>query len=240
MMDVSQMRAIVLAAGLGKRMRPLTDTLPKPLIQVGGKCLVDHALDFLASAGIAEAVVNTHYLAPLLEAYLQARTAPHIQISYEETLLETGGGVLQALQMLGDAAFFSINSDTICVNGARHALLRLAEAWDDEVMDVLLLLHPMEKAVGYAGAGDFVLLEDGLLNRRKPNENAPYVFTGVQILHPRVFENAPSGAFSLNVIYDQLMQLADGKLPRIRALVHDGKWLHVGDPQAITLAEAQL
>ena len=240
MIDIKQMRAIVLAAGLGKRMRPLTDVLPKPLIMVGGKCLVDHALDFLGSAGITDAVVNTHYLAPLLEAHLQARTVPHIRISYEETLLETGGGVLQALPMLGEGAFFSINSDTICVNGARHALLRLADMWDDASMDALLLLHPTEKAVGYAGAGDFALSEEGILTRRKPNEASPYVFTGVQILHPRLFTNTPTGAFSLNIIYDQLMQPVDGMKPRIRALVHDGKWLHVGDPQAIALAEAQL
>jgi MurNAc alpha-1-phosphate uridylyltransferase len=240
MIDVQQMRAIVLAAGLGKRMRPLTDILPKPLISVGGKCLVDHALDFLSSAGIGEAVVNTHYLAPLLEAHLEKRTIPHIRISYEETLLETGGGVLQALPMLGEGAFFSINSDTICVNGARHALMRLADMWDDVSMDALLLLHPTEKAVGYAGAGDFSLSDEGQLTRRKKDEVAPYVFTGVQILHPRIFQNLPMGAFSLNVLYDRLMQPSVNTSPRIRALVHDGKWLHVGEPHAIKLAEAEL
>lgn len=238
-MDITQTKAIVLAAGLGKRMRPLTDTMPKPLVKVGGKCLIDHALDFLQSAGVAEAVVNTHYFAPMLEAHLRTRTVPKICISHEDILLETGGGILHALPMLGDGAFFAINSDTICLNGQKqHALQRMAALWDDTALDALLLLHPVEEAVGYGGAGDFLLGDGGELIRRT-GDTAPYVFTGIQILHPRLFGHAPVGAFSLNVLYNHLMQDRAHK-PRIRALVHDGKWLHVGDPSAIALAEAQL
>lgn len=239
MISAENARAIVLAAGLGKRMRPLTDTLPKPLIQVRGKCLVDYALDFIGSAGITQAVVNTHYLAPLLETHLAKRASPSIIFSFEETLLETGGGIFKALPMLGAAPFFVVNSDTICVAGATHPLKRLADAWDDRSMDALLLLHPVEKAVGYDGMGDFSLNDDGSVVRREADRTAPFVFTGIQILHPRLFEDAPVGAFSLNVLYNRMMQ-KDGALPRIKALVHDGKWLHVGDPAAIALAEAEL
>lgn len=238
MMDIRHMRAIVLAAGLGKRMRPLTDTMPKPLVKVGGKCLIDYALDFITSAGVSQAVVNTHYFAAMLEAHLSARRTPHITFSFEETLLETGGGILKALPMLGVAPFFVVNSDTICINGNVHALQRLANAWDEEKMDALLLVHPVEKAVGYEGAGDFSLTADGSVIRRGTDASAPYVFTGIQILHPRLFVDAPEGPFSLNLLYNRMQE--GSVLPRIKAIVHDGKWLHVGDPGAIALAEAAM
>ena len=239
MTSLSQMKAIVLAAGLGKRMRPLTDTLPKPMIKVGGKRLIDHALDWLAMAGVAEAVVNTHYLAPLLEAHLAKRNAPRITLSHEDTLLETGGGIAKALPMLGDAPFFAINSDTICLNGNEHALARLFRLWNDKSMDALLLLHPVERAVGYDGAGDFSLDTDGVVIRKQPDAQAPYVFTGIQMIHPRLFAAAPAGAFSMNLLYNRNRE-EDGRLPRIHAIVHDGKWLHVGKPASIPLAEAHL
>lgn len=237
---ISTRRAIILAAGLGKRMRPITNTIPKPLVKVGGKCLIDHALDFVVSAGITESVVNTHYLAPLLEAHLHTRSTPHITISHEETLLETGGGIVKALPFLGHEAFFSLNSDTICINApGSHALERMNAFWDEQTMDALLLLHPVADAVGYDGAGDFSLNEQGELVRRMTSDPVPYVFTGIQLLHPRLFVDVPQGAFSLNILYDRLMQQKT-TMPRIRGLVHEGKWLHVGDPAAITLAEQYL
>jgi MurNAc alpha-1-phosphate uridylyltransferase len=239
MSDCATMNAIVLAAGLGKRMRPLTDTLPKPMVEVGGKRLIDHTLDWLAAAGIRHAIVNTHYLAPLLEAHLKTRTLPQVTISHEESLLETGGGIAKALPMLGNEPFFAVNSDTICINGATHALARLADAWNDDAMDALLLLHPIKTAVGYDGSGDFSLAGDGCVIRKQAGAPAPYVFTGVQMLHPRLFADAPKGAFSMNLLYDRGRQ-NDGKLPRIHALVHDGKWLHVGTPESIPLAAAEL
>lgn len=239
MTHLQDMRAIVLAAGLGKRMRPLTDHMPKPMIAVGGKPLIDHVLDWLVDAGISSVVVNTHYMASLLEAHLRARGLPRITLSHEEMLLETGGGILKALPLLGDNAFFAVNSDTICRNGMCHALARLHQAWDDTTMDALLLLHPVMLAVGYEGQGDFSIDTDGSVIRKAHHATAPYVFTGIQMLHPRLFEQAPQGPFSMNLLYNRGM-LPDGKLPRIKAIIHDGKWLHVGDPAAIALAEAQL
>lgn len=237
--ELAHMKAIVLAAGLGQRMRPLTDTMPKPMVQVGNKRLIDHVLDWLLAAGIHEAVVNTHYFSDMLEAHLAARSDPRVVISHEEVLLETGGGICKALPLLGNAPFFSANSDTICINGARHALARLHDAWDDASMDALLLLHPAAQAVGYDGEGDFFLNADGSVKRRPQDARAPYVFTGIQMIHPRLFEAAPAGPFSLNLLYNRGMK-PDGTLPRIKAVVHDGKWLHVGTPDSIALAAANL
>jgi len=219
--------AMVMAAGLGTRMRPLTDHIPKPLVQVAGKALIDHTLDWLLAGGVRHAVVNSHYKAELLEAHLATRQAPRITISREEVLLETGGGLKKALPLLGDAPFVSTNSDVICINGARHALERLQARWDD-TLDALLLVHPVDRAVGYEGRGDFFVEGDGALRRRKLEEAAPFVFTGIQLLHPRLFHDAPEGAFSLNVLYNRALQ---SPVPRMAALVHDGDWLHVGDPK---------
>lgn len=227
-------KGMVLAAGLGTRMRPLTLRTPKPLIEVAGIPLIDRVLDWMGQAGVRDAVVNTHYLADQIESHLRRRSAPRIAISPETGLrLETGGGIARALPLLGDAPFFSANSDTLCLNGDNHALLRLARAWDDETMDALLLLHPVEKAVGYEGKGDFFLSDAGRLTRKGMENAAPYVFTGVQLLHPRLFTNSPAGAFSMNILYDRAM-------PRIRGLVHDGHWLHVGDPEGLAAAESWL
>lgn len=239
MTGMEEMQAIVLAAGLGTRMRPLTDHEPKAMIRVGGKRLIDHVLDWIAEVGIAGAVVNTHYLAHILEAHLAARRSPRITLSHEDVLLETGGGILKALPLLGNTPFFAANSDTICLNGKTHALGRLHDAWDDAAMDALLLLHPVAEAIGYDGAGDFHLRGDGTVVRKRAGEAAPYVFTGIQLLHPRLFAGAPPGPFSLNLLYNRGMR-EDGSLPRIKAIVHDGKWLHVGDPAAVTLAAQYL
>ncbi len=231
-------KAMVLAAGRGLRMRPVTEALPKPLVPVAGIPLIDRALDWLDASGVKDAIVNTHYKAELLRSHLATRRRPAIQFSHEETLLETGGGIKQALPLLGGNPFFVINSDAICIDGKNPALQRLAAAWDDGNMDALLLVQPVEKAIGYHEAGDF-FIENGMIRRRLEHKSAPFVFTGIQLLHPRAFLNTPDGAFSLNVIYNRAIN-ADGTLPRIRALAHDGAWLHVGDPKGLAEAEAFL
>lgn len=228
--------AMVLAAGLGKRMRPLTNTKPKPLVPVAGETLIDRVLNWLAESGIQKAVVNTHYKSEMLAAHLVTRQNPAIQLSHEELLLETGGGIKKALPLIGDGPFFCTNSDSLCLDGDEPALHRLWNAWDDNTMDVLLLLYPVERAVGYEGQGDF-FCEDGRITRRGDRSSAPLVFTGTQLMHPRLFANAPEGAFSLNVLYDRAIN-TDGSLARVRAVVHDGAWLHVGDPKGLELAEA--
>ncbi len=228
-------KAMVLAAGLGTRMRPLTDTMPKPLVTVAGIPLIDHALNWLADGGITDTVVNSFYMAEKLEGYLLGREHPRIHISREDTLLETGGGIKKALPFLGETPFFSLNSDTICVNAKASALTRMADAWTDGI-DALLLLHPTSTAIGYAGKGDF-FLEGGKLRRRSADESANYVFTGVQLIHPRMFKNSPGGAFSMNVLYNHGME-HDGTLHRIGAIVHDGNWLHIGTPGERDIADA--
>ena len=230
---------MVLAAGLGLRMRPLTDTLPKPLIPVAGRCMLDRALDQLTTAGVARRVVNTHYLGHKVAEHLQARrqaagSEAEIALSHEPDLLDTGGGVVKALPLLGSAPFFVINGDILWRDGAEPALRRLAAAWNDERMDALLLIHPRETAIGYDGPGDFDLAPDGVLTRRA-NPTAPFVFTGVQILHPRLLAGSPPGAFSLNKLYDRAA--ATG---RLHGIVHTGQWFHIGTPDGLRLAEERL
>ncbi len=228
-------RAMVLAAGLGIRMRPLTDNLPKPLLEVAGRTMLDRALDHLDAAGIGNAVVNCHYLADMIEAHVAGRAGPAISVSREDELLDTGGGVTKALSMLGAPAFYVANADIVWTDGVVPALDRLAAAWRDEEMDALLLLHPTNAAVGYAGAGDFSLQDNGRVRRRAPEETAPLVFTGVQILHPRLFTDAPAGAFSLNRLYDRAEN--EG---RLHGIVHDGGWYHVGTPDSLKEADSRL
>lgn len=223
-------KAMVMAAGLGTRMRPITNKIPKPLVPVLGKPLIDYTLDFLANVGIEEAVVNSHYLADMLEAHVLARKSPpKITISREETVLETGGGIKNALHLFDSEPFFVVNSDVICIDGTIPALHRLWQAWNDKEMDALLLLNKVEDAVGYNGQGDF-FTRDGKLRRRTENETAPYVFTGIQLISPRLFNNSPDGVFSLNVLYNR-------NLDRIGAIVHDGNWLHIGSPSELEQAE---
>ncbi len=228
---------MVLAAGLGLRMRPLTLTNPKPLIPVAGRCMLDRALDHLAAAGLSRAVVNAHWLADRVRDHLAAR--PHdfpagLSVLVEDELLETGGGVANALPLLGDRPFFVVNGDIVWTDGAVPALTRLAQAWDDAAMDALLLLQPVETAVGYEGRGDFHLDPSGR-PRRRDGETAPLVFAGVQLLHPRLFAGAPSGAFSLNLLYDRAL----GR-ERLSGIIHDGGWYHVGTPDALPQVEALL
>lgn len=225
--------AFVLAAGLGTRMRPLTDTLPKPLVQLRRKALLDHVLDRIADAGVPEAVVNVHYKADLIEAHLQARTKPKITISDERgVLLETGGGVKKALPLLGDDAFLTHNSDSVWLEGVGSNLARLFAAWDPTRMDCLLMLALGSASVGYAGKGDFSSDSEGKIRRRREGEVVPFVFTGVQIVHPRLFAAAPEGAFSMNALWNRAM--LTGRAFSIRM---DGLWMHVGSPQELAEAE---
>ncbi|MEP3630268.1 MAG: nucleotidyltransferase family protein [Hyphomicrobiales bacterium] len=226
-------KAFVAAAGLGKRMRPLTATTPKPLIEVCGKSLIDHGLDALALAGTELAVVNVHYIADLLEAHVLRRSEPEIIISDErDELLETGGGTVKGLPHLGDEAFFYLNADSIWIEGLRPNFTILADAWDEDKMDALLLLSPTVSAVGFSGAGDFTMDSEGHLARRRENIVAPYAYASAAIFHPRLFKNAPDGKFSLNVLFDQAIE-AD----RLFGVQMDGTWLHVGTPEAIDEAE---
>lgn len=225
-------RAIVLAAGFGVRMRPITDTLPKPLLQVGGRTLLDCAIDRLEEAGVTTVVVNLHHLGPMIESHLDGRETPEIIFSPEAEILETGGGIAKALPLLGEEPFHAVNGDTLWLNGVENALDRMARAWDDERMDALLLLHSTVEAYGYSGTGDFCVDPLGALARRPEGEISPYLFTGVQILHPRLFEGAPGGKFSLNVLYDRAIARE-----RLYGIVHDGEWFHIGTPDGLAEAE---
>lgn len=224
--------AMVLAAGLGTRLRPLTDTVPKPLVPVAGQTLLDWALDRLADAGVERAVVNLHHLGDKIETHLKDRAQPTIAFSHEAERLETGGGIAHALPMLGAGPFFAVNADVLWLNGPGDALSRLARHWNDESMDGLLLLHETIFAFGYDGDGDFFVDADGRLKRRPERELAPYLFTGVQILHPRLFKDAPAGMFSLNVLYDRAIEQG-----RLYGLIHDGEWFHVGTAEGLAEAE---
>lgn len=227
-------RAMVLAAGLGQRMRPITDTLPKPLVRIGGKAMLDHMLDRLAEAGVEEAVVNVHHLAGQVEAHLVDRTRPRITISDERAeLLETGGGVRKALPLLGAAPFFHVNSDALWRETGRPAMKAMAAAWDPDRMDMLLLLADRETSLGFDGAGDFVLADDARVSRRGSAASAPHVYAGVAILKPELFADTPEGPFSLNLLFDRA--IARGRLFGERL---EGRWLHVGTPDAIAPAEA--
>jgi N-acetyl-alpha-D-muramate 1-phosphate uridylyltransferase len=228
-------KAMLLAAGLGQRMRPVTDTMPKPMVEVGGKSLIDWTLDSLGAAGVSEAVVNVHYLAPLLVRHLAGRTHPRVVISDEsDRLLDTGGGVAKALPLLGDTPFFVGNCDAIILDGAIPAARRLAAAWSDS-LDVLMLVHPRETAHGFDGTGDFFVESDGRMTRRGAAAMAPYVYAGLFILHPRAMIGAKAEPFSLNRIWDKAIAS-----DRMRAVVHDGRWFHVGTPEAIGETEALL
>ena len=226
--------AMVLAAGLGTRMRLLTEMRPKALIEVAGQALIDRTLDRLAAAGVETAVVNTHHLAALLEAHLAPRRRPAIEISHEARLLETGGGVAHALPRLGTGPFYVVNSDILWLDGPLAAPTRLGAAWDGSRMDALLLLVPLTAALGYEGPGDFERAPSGRLARRTA-ARASYVFAGLQVLHPRLLTDAPAGAYSLNRLYDRA--LAAG---RLFGLVHDGGWYHIGTPRALAAADAAL
>jgi MurNAc alpha-1-phosphate uridylyltransferase len=227
---------MVLAAGLGTRMRPLTDRKPKPLIEVGGKALLDHVLDRLDDAGVTRAVVNVHYLADQIIKHVSARHTPSAVISDERgLLLGTGGGVVKALPDLGDAPFFHLNSDTIWIDGVKPNLTRLADIFDAGKMDALLLLAPTTGSIGYAGRGDFTMAPDGRLRARSEREVMPFVFAGAAILSPALFADAPKGEFPLTDLFARAAQTG-----RLHGLRLDGLWMHVGTPDAIGDAEAAI
>lgn len=222
--------AMVMAAGFGTRMKALTADRPKPLLEVKGRALIDRALDHCVAAGVPRAVVNLHYLGDMIRAHLAGRTAPEIVFSPEDPVLETGGGVVRALPLLGVGPFYTLNPDALFTGPA--PLPALAAAWDPARMDALLLLVPRDAAVAHKGAGDF-FRDGGRLTRRGAAAEAPFVYTGAQIIAPEAFAGAPDGAFSLNLIWDRL--LAAG---RLHGVVHRGGWVDVGTPEGLAAAEA--
>jgi N-acetyl-alpha-D-muramate 1-phosphate uridylyltransferase len=228
--------AMVLAAGLGLRLRPITNKTPKPLVKVADHTLLDHTLDRLVAAGVERAVVNIHHLAEQVEQHLSNRKDLEIIISSEaDDLLETGGGVKKALAHLGDGPFYISNADVLWLNGPTSALGRMMERWNETEMDVLLMLHSTVEAYGYTGNGDFEADAIGKLSRKLEREITPYLFTGVQIVHPRIFKDTPEGAFSLNVIYDKAIEEE-----RLYGVVHDGEWFHIGTPDGLAQAETYM
>jgi N-acetyl-alpha-D-muramate 1-phosphate uridylyltransferase len=232
-MTKSLKTAMVLAAGLGTRMRPLTDAMPKPLVKVAERALLDHVLDRLVDAGVTRAVVNVHHFAEQIIAHVAKRKQPKIIISDERgVLLDTGGGVVKALPKLGDAPFYHLNADTIWIDGVTPNLTRLAEAFDPAAMDALLLLAPIAGSIGYAGRGDFAFAADGRLTPRTEREVAPFVYAGAAIFSPQLFADAPQGKFSLTTLFGRAA--AAGRLSGLRL---EGMWMHVGTPDAIAAAE---
>ena len=235
-MPAKPVSAMVLAAGLGVRMRPLTDNMPKPLVSVAGKPLLDHVLDRLAEVSVTTAVVNVHYLPDQIVQHVKGRTAPRVIISDErDVVLGTGGGVVKALPLLGDAPFYHLNSDTMWIDGVQSNLARLAEAFDPARMDILLLMVPTSHSIGYSGCGDYAMLTDGALRKRKEHQVVPFVYAGAAIMSPAIFRNAPAGEFSLTRIFD-----AANEQERLFGLRLDGLWMHVGTPDAVQAAEEAL
>ena len=226
-------KAMVMAAGLGKRMRPLTDDLPKPLIRLRERPLIDYAIDRLVEVGVQCAVVNVHYLADAIEHHLADRTDIEIVISDERGhLLDTGGGAAHVLDILGPGPFFVINSDSVWLEGIGDSLSRMRGRWDDDEMDCLMLLASTVTSVGYDGRGDFGMDETGRLIRRPEAEVAPFVNTGAYLIHPRLFKGMPDGAFSMNLLWDRAIDTE-----RMFGIRHDGIWMHVGTPDALEEAE---
>lgn len=229
--------AMVMAAGIGKRMRPLTATRPKPLVEVSGKALLDHTFDHLRAAGIERAIVNVHYLADALEAHLKNKVKDiEITISDErDQLLETGGGLVRALPLIPDDPFLCVNSDNIWVDGPADAIRLLAARWNSDEMDALLLLVPQARAHCHLGQGDFHMDGDGRLTRRKRGRVAPFVYIGIQLVSHRLLRDAPQGAFSTNILWNRAME--EG---RLFGMVHQGLWFDVGTPLAVKKTEALL
>jgi N-acetyl-alpha-D-muramate 1-phosphate uridylyltransferase len=232
-MPVRPTKAMVLAAGLGVRMRPLTDRMPKPLVRVAGRALLDHVLDKLADAGVSEAVVNVHYLPDQIIEHTATRARPRVIISDErDEVLGTGGGVVKALPLLGQAPFFHVNADTMWIDGVRPNLARLAEAFDPQRMDILLLMAPTTSSIGYGGRGDYAMLPDGALRKRREHQVVPFVYAGAAVMSPSLFADAPANEFSLTKMFDRA-----NEQERLFGLRLDGVWMHVGTPDAVHAAE---
>jgi MurNAc alpha-1-phosphate uridylyltransferase len=232
-MPVNPTTAMVLAAGLGLRMRPITDKLPKPMVQVAGKPLLDHVLDKLAEAGVEKAIVNVHYLPDQIIRLVANRQRPRVVISDERNeMLGTGGGVVKALPLLGAAPFFHMNADTMWIDGVRSNLARLSEAFDPATMDMLMLMAPTTSSIGYDGRGDYAMAADGTLHKRKEKQIVPFVYAGAAIVSPHLFAAAPHGEFGLPRLFD-----AAEEAGRLFGLRLEGTWMHVGTPDAIAEAE---
>ena len=225
-------RAMVLAAGRGERLRPITDRTPKPLVRIAGRTMLDRTLESLRAAGVAECVVNVHHLAGRIVSHLARRDRPRIILSREATLLETGGGIAHALPHFAGEPFCVANSDVVILDGVEPAWRRLGRAWDAAAMDALLLLAPAAASVGYEGRGDFQFDRAGVPRRRRDREIASFVYAGWQIVHPRLFESCPAGPFSLNRLFDRALRTG-----RLAAITHDGAWFHVGTPQGLRAVE---
>jgi MurNAc alpha-1-phosphate uridylyltransferase len=229
-------KAMILAAGFGERMRPITNAIPKPLVPVMGRTLLDHSIDRLVQGGVKLVVVNVHYLADQIVTHLKARTDVEIRICDEtDRILDSGGGIAKALPHFNGEPFFAYNSDTLWVEGASHAIERMRARWNESEMDGLMLLAPTVTAIGYEGDGDFEMTAAGLISRRPERKLTPFVYTGLQILHPRLFENAPKGKFPIHPLWHAAM---DAK--RLHGVRLDGVWVHVGTPQGLHDAEAFL
>jgi MurNAc alpha-1-phosphate uridylyltransferase len=224
---------MVLAAGLGVRMRPLTDQMPKPLVRVAGRALLDHVLDKLASADVGEAVINVHYLPDQIIDHVAHRERPRVIISDErDEVLGTGGALVKALPLLGPAPFFHVNADTLWIDGVQPNLARLAQAFEPARMDILLLMAPTASSIGYGGRGDYAMLPDGALRKRREHQVVPFVYAGAAIMSPSLFAHAPSGEFSLTKMFDRA-----NEQERLFGLRLDGMWMHVGTPDAVGAAE---
>jgi N-acetyl-alpha-D-muramate 1-phosphate uridylyltransferase len=229
-------RAMILAAGIGKRMRPITATVPKPLVEVGGRALIDYSLDRLERAGVEKAVVNVHYLADLVRVHVGRRERPAVVVSDErQKLLDTGGGIAKALPELGGEPFYVMNSDSFWIEGPRPNLDWLAGGWNGDRMDALLLLASTVRSVGYNERGDFTMDPAGRLSRRPEREVAPFAYAGAAIIHPRLFADCPEGPFSLNRLFDKAIEAE-----RLFGVRMDGVWLHVGTPETISEAELSI
>lgn len=226
--------AMILAAGRGERMRPITDRVPKPLVRVRGSALIDSTLDRLQAAGVEHVVVNLHHLGHLIESHLASRARPVVRFSPEADLLDTGGGVANALELLGSNPFYVVNGDSLWYDDGESALRRLAHAWDPAKMDALLLLYPADAAMGYDGPGDYDCADTGALTSRT-GSRATYAFMGVQILSPRLFDGVAVRPFSLKRLYDRAEENG-----RLFGTVHRGRWYHVGTPDALAAVEAAL
>jgi MurNAc alpha-1-phosphate uridylyltransferase len=233
-MIVPPRTAMVLAAGLGTRLRPVTDTTPKPLVEINGRTLLDHAIDQLELVGVETVVVNVHYKAAMVAAQLARRDYPRIEISHEPDLLDTGGGVARALRLLDDV-FFVVNSDVFWLDGKDPALQRLATAFDPERMDSILLLQRTVTAVGYEGSGDYLIDASGYPHRRGERAVAPFLFAGLQLLHSRAFAGISDRVFSLVRVFDRAEEAG-----RLQAIVHDGEWYHIGTPQGLAATRERL
>jgi len=232
-MSVRPTKAMVLAAGLGVRMRPLTDQMPKPLVRVAGRALLDHVLDKLASADVGEAVINVHYLPGQIIDPVAHRERPRVIISDErDEVLGTGGALVKALPLLGPAPFFHVNADTLWIDGVQPNLARLAQAFEPARMDILLLMAPTASSIGYGGRGDYAMLPDGALRKRREHQVVPFVYAGAAIMSPSLFAHAPSGEFSFTKMFDRA-----NEQERLFGLRLDGMWMHVGTPDAVGAAE---